>query len=120
MSELADLENAPVECDGSARLIIAVLARFEQSYYVYMGSVTNQDGKEFPKHLWVVWNDKIIDFTARLWLGDSAPHGIMDFDQVNHLYNGSEIHLPVPSTVLEAILKISVKDEMAQLKAKKV
>lgn len=106
VDELKKLDDCPVECDGFVRLAAKVLTRHEQEFQSFIGSVSALNGSSFPTHLWIVWGEFIIDYRARMWLGEKAQHGLLDRLKHAHLYIGEPVAIEMPSDGLEAILKM--------------
>ncbi|MGD1524016.1 hypothetical protein [Vibrio owensii] len=106
VDEIHELSKAPVECDGFASLVATLLNRKGQDFKAFSGVVRSRSGKSFSPHIWIEWNGKIIDFKAKMWLDELAPHGIMDKDLVQDLYDGSQFTIRTLSPTMEAILKL--------------
>lgn len=117
IEEITGLDPVPVECDGFVRLVITALSRHNQEYKVYCGSVKTSKGDFFRPHYWVEWNDQIIDFRARMWLGQDCQHGFLDKREYNELYDGEEVCIAPLAPVMEQILKTPFPaDLMEQLR----
>lgn len=107
ISELDELDSAPVECDGFVRLAAKVLSRAGQDFDVYVGSSKGINGGSIPLHYWIVWNDCIVDYRSRMWLGDGAQHGVLLMEAVEHLYDGDVQNVPLIPDFLEDLLKLN-------------
>lgn len=105
VEEIEALNSLPIECDGFTRLAATVLHRNQQEFQVFTGKVMSESGAMYPVHFWIEWNDRIIDFRAKMWLGSDAQHGFLHQSEVAHLYSGEEIDIPPLSPVMESILK---------------
>lgn len=116
LREIAELDLAPVECDGFASLVVTLLDRYGEDYTPYCGSVSNEKGEVFSPHLWVQWNGCIIDYRAKMWLNDTAPHGVNPLSEVESLYDGEPIQIEPLAPFMEQILKMPF--DMSQLKEK--
>ncbi|PSV00575.1 hypothetical protein [Photobacterium kishitanii] len=104
IADLDKLDSAPVECDGFVRLAAKVLFRHGQDFEVFKGSVHSRSGGYIPLHWWIESGGYIIDYRARLWMGDDAQHGLLDKETVGDLYTGSPVHFPLISDSLEVML----------------
>ena len=93
---LKEIEQAPVECDGFARLASYLLTKNKIGHQIMVGSLSTPMGK-IPLHFWVVVDDLIIDYRARMWLGENAPHGVFSNTKPDSFYQG-EITLLEPTT----------------------
>ncbi|MFS1429216.1 hypothetical protein LMH73_019220, partial [Vibrio splendidus] len=80
-SLLSEIENAPVECDGFTRLAVTILTKNNIAHTPFTGRVMHHGEQVIPYHFWIAVDDHIIDYRARMWLGDKAPHGIFKEEQ---------------------------------------
>lgn len=110
---LAEYVDAPVECDGFARLAHTALAEAEIEHSVLEGVVLAGDGSvALPIHYWIELRcGTLIDYRARLWLGesDAVPHGIFnqaDFPQWR--YEGARVDMPVLSPAFAKLLSTPI------------
>ena len=105
--ELNRLDGLPVECDGMTRLVVTLLERHQQPFQAFYGAVTVGESR-FEHHFWVVTEGCIIDYRARMWLGDDAPHGVFSLKEFGHCYSGEPVVVSPLSPALEAILKLPI------------
>lgn len=115
---LSDLDAAPVECDGMARLITTRLQERGIDHQVMSGSVT-LNGDVIPLHYWVMVGELTVDYRARMWLGDSpfVPHGIFRQDTCAARYEGEPVHMEALPPTLVSIMMIpmpSIEELMAK------
>ncbi len=106
---LAQCEHCPLECAGLTRVPHTVLFRERTEHTRFVGTVTDTSRqKSFNPRFWIELPDKtIIDYRARMWLGDHAdvPHGIFNSgDYPNVAYTGSPAELEPLTPVLFAVL----------------
>ncbi|MFL1449436.1 hypothetical protein ACI77O_13645 [Pseudomonas tritici] len=100
---------APVECDGFARLAHTALFNAGVDHCVMIGRLLSRDSKkQSPIHFWIeLGSGQVIDFRARMWLGDDAdvPHGIFGkSDYPKWEYAGELIDIPVLHPAVAALL----------------
>lgn len=114
IEEITCLDSSPVECDGFTRLVVTALSRKNQDYKVFFGSVSAVNGETFSPHLWVEWEGLIIDFRARMWLGQDAQHGFLPKSKFGELYNGAEISMTPLDPFMEEILKTPFPKELME------
>ncbi|MEX6780174.1 hypothetical protein [Pseudomonas aeruginosa] len=106
---LEPYSNAPVECDGLTRIAHSVLTRAGIPHSCMYGRLvsTSRDA-EIPLHFWIQLDDGgVIDYRARMWLGDDAavPHGVfMEDEYPLWNYLGTEITLSVFSPTMIQLL----------------
>ncbi|WP_210499129.1 hypothetical protein [Vibrio crassostreae] len=113
-AEIEDLDTAPVECDGFARLAAKALHRADVPYRAYVGCAScHKSGESVEPHFWIVCEDEIIDFRARMWLGTQAQHGFLPEAEYGQFYKGKEADIGILDDVTEAILKVPMPDMKA-------
>lgn len=81
-----------LECDGLTRIISYILQIANVDHLVEIGSLHTKTGGAIP-HFWIKLHDGyIIDYRARMWLGNDpkVPHGIFQSDD----YQGEYTLLP--------------------------
>jgi hypothetical protein len=102
------LENAPVECDGMARLVATVLAQNNIAYQGMAGSITPKGCDFSIPHFWVQVGEFVIDYRAQMWLGDdkSIPHGVVRREDFYEIYQGEPFNLTPLSATLYQIMKM--------------
>jgi hypothetical protein len=87
-----DIELAPIECDGFTRIAFSRLCRLGVPCQAFIGSLVVGDSYIAP-HLWLLVHGKlIVDYRARMWLGDVAD------------YAGEEMKVEVLSEGIEQLL----------------
>lgn len=100
--------NQPgLECDGFTRLAFTFLSRNGIKAEPYVGVLT-VESHCIPLHYWLCCGSFLIDYKARMWLGDgdSVPHGIMNIDDVKHMYEGDLVDMKIlPDFLCEILLK---------------
>jgi len=65
-----------LECDGFSKVVSYILDQNGIRHYRVVGDIIAPDGSTMY-HEWVeLPGNKIIDYRARMWFGNSAPHGI--------------------------------------------
>ncbi len=106
---LEPYSNAPIECDGFTRIAHSVLAGAGIPHSCMQGKlVSTSRDEELPIHFWIQLDDgRLIDYRARMWLGDGAgvPHGVFKTDEYpDWHYLGTEITLPVFSPTMIQLL----------------
>ncbi len=88
---LDPLNDAPLECDGMSRVISALLSINGIEHQAWQGLLLDckllEDHSVGPEveiavtHWWIKLADgSTIDYRARMWLGDDAPHGVFQAD----------------------------------------
>ena len=107
-------DDLPLECDGLTRVLHTVLARHGvrhdvmTGYVKVLGTEDPKTGKStgIPLHYWIQLADgRLMDYRARMWLDDSAPHGVFWQDRhKKYKYIGKRDRMPVMSDALFAIL----------------
>jgi hypothetical protein len=102
---LADLDKAPVECDGMCRLITTRLQKQGIPHQVMQGSISLGE-ESMPLHFWVVVDGLTIDYRARMWLGDKpeVPHGVFRSEDCPICYMGTPVDLPALDDFMFEIL----------------
>ena len=94
---LDPLDSLPVECDGMTRVIMALLTSNGIEHKVMGGHLTDvsplQDKvvRPGPLKAYVHWwielpSGHLIDYRARMWMGDSAQHGVFIKDPTHFDY----------------------------------
>jgi hypothetical protein len=101
---LSEIENSPTECDGFVRLASYLLTNHNIEHTIYCGSLSIDGNSDtIPLHFWIQASEFKIDYRARMWLGEKAPHGIF----INHkgaTYTGNKVELnPIDKTVFDAM-----------------
>lgn len=111
---LDELDAASVECDGMSRLVVTRLHRAGIEHIAFDGMLTVQ-GRVISRHFWVEVGDLVIDYRARMWLGDDpeVPHGVFRKDAVLGEYRGQPTDMirPVPAW-MESVLMMQLPSEM--------
>lgn len=69
-------ENSEVECDGMSKIISYLLYSNGIRYKHVFGQLIDLKKNTEIYHEWIVWNNHIIDYRARMWFGPTAPNGI--------------------------------------------
>lgn len=95
---VADLHDAPVECDGITRLVVTRMADAGIAHQAYLGELTTPVGR-IDLHYWVRVAGWVIDLRARMWLGDQAgvPNGVVEDRGNPWVYEGRPVEVsPVP------------------------
>lgn len=96
------IEDSPTECDGFVRLASFLLTKNSIKHNIMHGSLCHL-GKKIPFHFWIVVDNYTIDYRARMWLGNDAPHGVFIPNKDTH-YKGKKVNIDPISEVLFTIL----------------
>lgn len=102
---VADLHDAPVECDGMARLVTTRLVEAGVAHEVLQGELVTPAGS-IPFHFWVLAGEWVIDLRARMWLGErtDVPHGVIEEDGHPWTYYGRQIEMaPLSASLFELL-----------------
>ncbi|KAB8333602.1 hypothetical protein SD80_012455 [Scytonema tolypothrichoides VB-61278] len=98
------------ECDGMTRICHSLLSKHRIDHQPMLGAVSLHNQKVYP-HFWIdLPSGERIDYRAKMWLGDNAPHGVFnskDFPDV--MYQGNPIELEVLSPTLFKILTLKIE-----------
>lgn len=110
---LAPYIDAPVECDGFARLAHTALTHAGIEHTCMIGRIKSEDGHRCtPTHLWLELEDgRVIDYRARMWLGntDCVPNGVFHHScYKSWAYDGQPIELPILSPVISKLLLLAI------------
>lgn len=107
---LNKLDSAHVECDGFTNLASAILRKNNINHIVMMGTIGTPEGRSLP-HLWIEVENLVVDYRARMWAGEKAPHGV--FDKSDHMehYLGKEVQPTALSDVIFSILSGMMIDD---------
>jgi len=100
---IKDYVDLPLECDGLTKVISYLLEKNDIDHKVFIGNIGTI-------HLWIEVEDYIIDYRARMWLGetDDIPHGIFkkeEYPNADWYNNKQEIKIEV-SEILFKILTL--------------
>ncbi|WP_346798102.1 hypothetical protein R5M92_04270 [Halomonas sp. Bachu 37] len=98
-----DLDTAPVECDGMARLVTTRLTKAGIPHQVEAGRLDTPNGPIAP-HFWVRCGPWVIDYRVRLWVGegDGVPHGVVG--QGDWQYLGEPVAMPaLPDAIFDLL-----------------
>lgn len=105
---LEELISAPsLECDGFTRMALTLLYRHSIPCKAFMGELVLKDGRAIPLHFWLECGSFLIDYKARMWLGEDAlvPHGTMLTAEVCHLYHGQPVDMqPLPDPIYKLMM----------------
>lgn len=107
LSALLDpLDTAPVECDGMSSLIATLLTKEGIPYKGMAGSIQPAGHSGTIPHFWIEVDDLVIDYRARMWLGNnpSIPHGV--FTKADHAqqYQGTPVEInPLPDFIFQML-----------------
>lgn len=114
---LDPLDCADVECDGMARLVCTVLTREQIEHSAFVGQL-KFDGQTVRPHFWIEVGPVLIDYRARMWLGerDAVHHGVCLKSDLSAQYQG--VHYPIeplPSHVFQLLALPTPPELMRQL-----
>lgn len=107
LSSLLDpLDTAPVECDGMSSLVATLLTQQGIQYQGMAGAIQPAGHSGVIPHFWIEVGDLVIDYRARMWLGDKPdiPHGV--FIKADHAqrYQGTPVQLdPLPDFIFQML-----------------
>lgn len=78
---LYQFDPLPLECDGLSRVISALLTKSGVDHKLVLGFLHGAaiEGEATPRrilHWWIEIGEQVVDFRARMWMGDRAPHGL--------------------------------------------
>ena len=99
---VVDYKCKGLECDGTSRVINHIASSYDVDLTAKCGSICKKKGRKivdgFDPHFWleiIIDGDTyIIDYRARMWMGENAPHGIFKEEFVNDqnwYYNGEQV-----------------------------
>jgi hypothetical protein len=101
---LKEIENSRTECDGFVRLASYLLTKNNIQHEVKVGALRlNTDRTTIPLHFWIEVDDYIIDYRARMWLGNNAPHGVFKRNN-DYSYTGDNAKIEPTSELIYNIL----------------
>lgn len=88
-------DSCSLECDGLTRTLHLLLDANGIRHRVMGGAIYNHnDETAFSPHFWIeLSNGDLIDFRARMWLGDQddVPHGVFSLDDYPNMeYDGDD------------------------------
>jgi hypothetical protein len=103
---LDPLDSAPVECDGMSSLVATLLSKEGVQYQGMSGSIQPTGQSGVIPHFWIEVDDLVIDYRARMWLGDhpEIPHGV--FSKADHAqrYQGTPVQInPLPEFIFQML-----------------
>jgi len=85
-----------LECDGATRDIHYILDKNNINHSVFTGKVEHKGETVIPLHYWIqLPSMQIIDFKARMWVGNKAPNGLFNDGTTNYNYIGKKINMPM-------------------------
>ena len=114
---LEHYDKPGLECDGATRVFSWLLKEVKTPHTIMFGQLdfTRLSAKEKSRdevvypHYWIELDDGfIIDYKARMWLGDEpeVPHGVFKLDEFPAaLYVGHATKLLVTKTVFEMLTR---------------
>jgi hypothetical protein len=115
---LLPLSRAPLECDGLTSALTTVLTAAGLPHTVYGGALRHlQRGFQPPIHFWIMLDEYVLDFRARMWLGESddVPHGVFrpsDFPDVH--YEGRMAYVSTwPPALFSACTQLDLAEVVA-------
>jgi hypothetical protein len=84
---IVEVKCKALECDGLSKVISGILTLAGVKHLIEVGTLLTPRG-EIPHHWIRIDDDFIIDYRARMWLGngDEVPHGI--FQSENYQMEG--------------------------------
>jgi len=105
--QLQKYSELPLECDGLTRVLIYVLNQMRVKHSVYVGTIL-YGGKKMTPHFWIKLQDgRIIDYRARMWLGDQKeiPHGVFSLKKYPDIvYQGKQIPMKTDSLTFNVLV----------------
>ena len=106
--DIAEQKRA-LECDGLTRAISYVLTSEEIKHNTVAGNLYRPDtGEVIESHVWIEVGDRILDFRARMWLGNSEaiPHGLFDPKDYTVTYEGCEVSMATSDSVFSILMAV--------------
>lgn len=93
-----------LECDGFTQVAHYVLKKAKIPHTVYHGSVVF-GAKGLPLHFWIMLDDTTaVDYRLRMWFGDSAPHGVYEYNNdCPVVYDGEPTTLNVTDFIFDIL-----------------
>lgn len=112
---VADLDDAPVECDGMTRLVVTRLAEAGIPHQAYLGELTTPAGR-IGLHYWVRAAGWVIDLRARRWLGANpgVPHGVVEGCGKPWVYEGRPTEVAPVSLEMFELLRMPIPFVLAR------
>jgi hypothetical protein len=107
---LSQYDTCNLECDGLTRVLHTVLTRQTVAHTVKIGRIENtQTGVSFEPHFWIeLPTGQIVDYRARMWLGQDAPHGIFNPADTPITYDGEPVELePLSDSLFKILTELS-------------
>lgn len=106
---LSQYDACALECDGLTRVLHTVLTRRAEPHTVKIGRITNtRTGATFSPHFWIeLPTGQVVDYRAKMWLGQDAPHGIFTPTDTNVTYEGEPVELePLPDSLFQILTEL--------------
>ena len=73
----SEVETLQLECDGLTKVISYMLTKKDVPHFVHTGYLSGPQGSII--HFWIeLFDGRYIDYRAKLWQGEKAPHGVFD------------------------------------------
>ncbi|MBB6376098.1 hypothetical protein BKA01_003356 [Pseudonocardia eucalypti] len=108
---LGSYDSCDLECDGMTRIFSTILLQHGIPHDPYFGRIIYEPSSVEVVHYWIRLRDGLmVDYRARMWLGDSqdVPHGVFraeDYEQVR--YEGQSIELlPLSDNLFRVLVKL--------------
>lgn len=108
---LSKIEHSPTECDGFVRLANFLLDNEGIQHRIFYGHLTLNNGRSTPPHFWIETENYRIDYRARMWLGNDAPHGVFD-KSIAYGYEGKIIEIEKINQQLFDLLCLPFVDKL--------
>jgi hypothetical protein len=95
-AEIVRMDSQPLECDGLTRVLVYLLSKEGVEHRAMQGTVWHNEKQEgIPMHYWIELDGGILDFRARMWLGNTpdVPHGFFNPADTPCEYDGDSVDL---------------------------
>jgi len=102
--EAITIEN--FECDGASRVLSYRLTQAGINHKIYAGQLIGLKGVLISLHVWIKLHDgRILDTKARMWAGNSAPHGLFFPDEFPDFhYVGEPARLEASKSIYDVLV----------------
>lgn len=111
LQELTNIaeQKQRLECDGLTRVASYILTSERIEHRTMAGSLYQPDSKQVVEpHFWIEIDDCILDFRARMWLGeaDTVPNGLFDPESYPSIYMGDEMDMTINDSLFSILMSV--------------